>query len=95
MLQKCQVQCSTDGILFVLGEDDLSAVVALVQCGEDKLGVVGAITMAAHMADLLARIAMWERSEWWLRSNGVISRVKETLDCSPKREDGHRGGEGA
>lgn len=95
MLQECQVQRCTDGILFVLREDNLPAVVALVQCGEDKLGIVGAVTMTAHMADLLARVAMWERSEWWLRSNGVVSRVKETLHCSPQGEDAHRGGEDA
>lgn len=75
MLQERQIQSSADGILLLFGEDDLSAVIAALQGGEDERRVVAAVAMGAHMADFLAWVAVGERLERPLGAYGIISRA--------------------
>lgn len=65
VLQEGPVHSSADGVCLVLGEDNMAAVIAVVEGCEDMLRVVGhSITMRLHHTNLVAFRRVGDRESW-------------------------------
>lgn len=70
MLQKLQIKRRANDVLLV--KDDLSAIVAFFQGGQDVLRVIRAITMAGDIADFGSCVRWWQRIEGSFGTDGGV-----------------------
>lgn len=70
MLQKPQIKRRPNDISLV--KDDLSAIVAFFQGGQDVLRVIRAIAMAGNIADSGPGVCGWQRIEGSFGTDGGV-----------------------
>ena len=76
MLQERHVESRANGILLVRIEDDLAAIVALLQCSEDIFRVITPVTMTGYMASPRPGLTGRQRPEGVMRLARISTRVR-------------------
>jgi hypothetical protein len=94
VLKESQVQRCADGVVLLLGEDHMTAVVALLNSFQDVLGIILAAATRPDRANLLPCRRHRERLSWVIRSNRGLGSLRGgslIIAFLNRRSNCHRG----
>lgn len=81
VLQEGKIKRGTNGELFVLGEDNVSAIVTVLDSLQNILGVIGTVGIALDNASPGSLRGWWERLSRMVRFDWMVRPLGSSHKC--------------